>query len=477
MTSEARNAKYKNLDIFVFLVKFTIGMKKRTRRIIFAFFVILFLTVAPLLVFYSMGWRFNWEEKKFTKPGMFYCKTAPRTTNVFLDNKRKGRTDIFFGSLLIENIAPGGHTFKVARSGYHSWEKSLEIKKGELTEAKNIVLIPENPEFRLISKNIRKSFFSTQNQKTIITELEEEQWSLKLIEADKNLKSHLVAEKNLSKEGADLISLKITPDGKNAFLKAGIQGEIRYFVLNISSLPASLEEIELSGAAEVYFHPEESSRIFYLRENELSEMGQKRSLKEVAAVSLEKDGIYLLDQEGFLLKSDYSLSSQEKITNEPFLIKKETKYTIEKVNSHIALLEGKSFYLLKPGENRFEKIAEEVEGIRVSPDSKKISYFSESEIGIIFLESIAGQPKREKGEIQFFSRFSRKIGNVFWYTPHYLIFNSGDKIKVSEIDNRNGMNSVDLAEFPEPEIFWYQEIGKLCLLSRENFFCSDSLIP
>lgn len=452
-------------------------MKRRNRRIIFASFAILFLVVAPLIVFYSMGWRFSWEEKRFIRPGMFYCKTAPRATRVFLDNKKSEKTDVLFGSLLMENISPGNHTFTIEKKDYHPWKKTLEIRKGKVTEAKNIVLIPKNPKFELISKNIENSFFSSRGQQTIMVESGEEQWTLKLVEADKNLKSHLIKKEDISEKNVDLIFLKITPDGKSAFLKAAVAGEINYFLLDISPLPASLEQLDLSGPLNVYFHPKEPSRIFYIKENELSELGQKKSLKGVITASLEGDNIYFLNEEGFVIKTDYAFQSQEKISDSPLPIKQETKYSINKTGSYISLMEGGNFYLLDLEEEKeFKKISENVKRIEISPDNKKIAYFNESEIWVIFLEDIGDQPQRKRGQVQFLSRFSEEVKDVFWYTSHYLIFNTGDKIKVSEIDNRDKINSSDLAEFKEVEIFWYQGINKLCLLSKGNFFCSGPLI-
>jgi len=63
--------------------------------------------------------------------------------------------------------------------------------------------------------------------------------------------------------------------------------------------------------------------------------------------------------------------------------------------------------------------------------------------------------------ILFLTRFSEKIGRIFWLTNDYLIFNVGDKIKIAEIDSRDQLNVIDLAEFNSPQIFWSQKDGKL----------------
>ena len=88
------------------------------------------------------------------------------------------------------------------------------------------------------------------------------------------------------------------------------------------------------------------------------------------------------------------------------------------------------------------------------------------------------QEEKKVGEEIFLTRFSEKIGEVFWLTSHYLIFNTGSKIKIAEIDDRDKINIVDLVEFPDPKIFWNQNNKKLYILSEKNLYTSrERLAP
>jgi hypothetical protein len=108
------------------------------------------------------------------------------------------------------------------------------------------------------------------------------------------------------------------------------------------------------------------------------------------------------------------------------------------------------------------------EMVATSSDKKKVVDSSNYEIWVLFPE--------EKEEV-FITRFSKKIGNVFWLTDHYLIFNVGDKIKIAEIDDRDKINMIDLAEFKNPEIFWDKKSKKLYVLSEGNLYQSEPLLP
>ena len=93
------------------------------------------------------------------------------------------------------------------------------------------------------------------------------------------------------------------------------------------------------------------------------------------------------------------------------------------------------------------------------------------------MEIQSDQTQEESEGKVFLTRFSEKIGSIFWLNNHYLIFNVGDKIKVSEIDARNRINIIDLIEFKSPELFWDKEGEKLYILSDNTLYLSENLLP
>ena len=135
-------------------------MTHKTRNILFITLFILFLIIAPITVFYSLGWRFDWETKKVVQTGVFYFKVWPKNVQVYINGEFKKKTDIFFSSAHIDNLLPGQYEIEIKKDGYYDWKKTLEIKKREVTEGKNIVLIPKNPNFNLLSEQVKDFFFS-----------------------------------------------------------------------------------------------------------------------------------------------------------------------------------------------------------------------------------------------------------------------------------------------------------------------------
>jgi hypothetical protein len=118
----------------------------------------------------------------------------------------------------------------------------------------------------------------------------------------------------------------------------------------------------------------------------------------------------------------------------------------------------------------------EIRGFELSPDSQKIAYFTNYEIWVLYLQDQYDQPRKKAGEDIFLTRLSEKIGKVLWLTNHYLIFSAGNKIKVAEIDDRDRINMMELAEFKEPEIFWDKDRKNLYVLSQKTLYLSESLL-
>lgn len=454
-------------------------MTYKTRTILFLSFLILFLIIAFLAVFYSMGWRFDWETRKITQPGIFYFKVWPRSVQVYLDGELRKKTDFFFGSTLIENLLSKEYEVEIKKEGFHAWKKTLEIKRGEVTETKNIVLIPENPNFTIITNKVNDFFFSPDGEKIV---LKNPGWSLKLFEIDKNVKSHLINEDDIFEDEVELFDLKFSADSSKVLLELGVEEKIDYYLLEIDESPAVLSSLDfLNSPEKVYFLPKDSQKLFVFKENELSEANLSTEeisspiLKDIITFTISYNDVYYLDTSGFVFENKLSFNQEERLNIIPFSIKEETEYEITVLDSYIFLQENNILYVFDENKKSFEKFFEPIKDFKFSHDSQKMVYFNDYEIWVLFLEKKYDQPQKEAGEKLFITRFSEKIDNLFWYTGHYLIFNVGDKIKVVEIDDRDKINIVDLTEFKEPKIFWSNK--KLYILSEENLYVSEELTP
>ena len=476
-------------------------MTKKTRTVLFSICVFLFLVSASAVVFYSQGYRFDFEKKKITKTGAFYFKVLPRSAQIYLNGQLKKETDFIFGSALIENLLPKTYNIQIKKEGYFTWEKTLEIKEKQVTEAKSIVLIPESLGFALLGKEVKDFFFSPDAKKIILEEIRENGWQINLYDLKNNVKSYLIGEKDIAKgeeSRVDFLSLKFSPDSKRILLKVGLREEERYFILDLEKTPPDLISLNFLGAdiEDISFNPQVPQKIFFtkpsgkgIKENEIlqtdlfeanwqSKEISQTILSNLIAYEASGGNIFFISGEGVLFRTDFSGKRQEQISPLPFPIKKEVNLQLLVNFPKILLKENDNLYFLNQDLESFKNLSGPVYNSSFSPDFKKIVYFNNYEIWVLFLEEKFDQPQKKVGEEIFLTRFSEKIGEVFWLTSHYLIFNTGSKIKIAEIDDRDKINIVDLVEFPDPKIFWNQNNKKLYILSEKNLYTSrERLAP
>ena len=433
-------------------------MTKKTRRNLFFICLILFLLIAPSLILYSQGYRFDFETKRISQTGGLFIKAVPKQAEIYLNDEPEKKTDFFFGSTLVENLLPKKYKIEVKKEGYTPWYKTLQVKEREVAEAKNIILFKENLDIETLATRI-KSFWLSPDQKKIVLleegkpssppslspnessvkEGQETDWSLKLYEPDKKVKSHLMEKGDIYLKDPDLLNLEFSEDSKEVFLEIGVQERIEYFSIDLKESPPTLARVEPPTPGP---------------ENALTYTG-------------DDDNLYYLTIFGYLFKN------QDKLTPERFPIKPETSYTLKVLDGRIFLQEKETLFVFNPDSASFEKIFEPVKDFKLSPDSKKLLIFSDYEIWVLFLEDEL--PEKKAGDKVFLVRLSGKIGNCFWIDSHYLVFTSGNRIKISEIDERNRVNTVEAKETKNPEILWSENNKRLYILSEGNFSFLDLL--
>lgn len=444
-------------------------MVRRTRTILFFICVFLVISISPLVIFYCQGYRFDFQTYKISKTGGVFLNINPKQTEIYIDGELVKKTDPFFGSVLIDNLLPKKYSVEVRKDGYSTWSKALNVKEKEVTEAKNIILFQKDQKFDTLSKLVENFWLSPDGKKIILKERGDKNWALKLYDLDKKVKSHLISETDISKTGADLMNLEFSSDSKEIYLDIGAKEQEKNFSLRLDKASPTLVKRTITE--------------------------EKIPIENVVAYQKFSNEIYYLDNSGYLFKTDSYWNFGVKLNETPFSVKQETEYKIEKFFDSVFLRENQNFYLFNPDLKSFISFSEGVKDIKISPDNKKIVYYSDSEIWILFLKDILTQPPKKTGEKLFLFQSPDKINAVFWLNSDYLIFNSEEKIrtsspdsenlvssllseiKIAEIDDRDKINIVDLAEYKDLEISFNGADNKLYFLSEGGFYSSDVLLP
>ncbi|MEK7562662.1 MAG: hypothetical protein AAB509_03215, partial [Patescibacteria group bacterium] len=153
-------------------------------------------------------------------------------------------------------------------------------------------------------------------------------------------------------------------------------------------------------------------------------------IKNVIAFDADQNNIYWVSKDNLLYKSDFSGKEKMKI---------------------------------------FDSFYSPVKSIKISPDHSKILLSNDYEILFAYLNF----PDSEK---IFLNRFSEKIGECLWLNSDYVIFILADKIKISEVDNRNEINMVELPDIKPVKIYFNQQDKKLYVSTKDDILVSEQII-
>lgn len=464
-------------------------MTKRTRTFLFLFLFLFFIVFTPSLILYSQGYRIDWKLKRIAQIGAFYFKVVPSRADILINGKPLKTTDFFFGSALLGNLLPKSYQVEVSKEGYQPWLKQLEIKEKGVTDAKNIVLFPQTPEFRIIADRVKQMWQSPQ-KKTLLLQKDtlEKTWKLVLLNLETTGEETIFT----SKGKEQIWDAQWSPDGTSILLRLVSGERIRSLVLSIeTNHPCNLDPCDLAFLGEpidaVMFSPASKDRVVFakslrnariLREADYvkEEIGAPFG-NSVVTFAAAGETLLWLESDGKLWQQDMSSQDPARIlASLPYSAKQETEYGIHAVGDMIFLQEDTKLLQAPQRDGAFKEIFSGTKTIAVSPDRRRLALSNDFEIWIFYLQDSQDQPLHTAGDKIFLTRLSKGIKNLSWLTSHYLVFSNGEDIRAIEIDDRNAINTANLAQFPDPIVYWRETQNALLVLSQGKAYISEKLL-
>ena len=110
-------------------------MTLRIRRIAYFSFIGVFLIIAPMLVLYTAGFRFNLARVRVERTGSLVVETEVRGATVSINGQPRGATPFE-----MSNLPPDTYRVTIDRAGYFSWQRQVTVSGSRTTFVKYIRL-------------------------------------------------------------------------------------------------------------------------------------------------------------------------------------------------------------------------------------------------------------------------------------------------------------------------------------------------
>lgn len=111
-------------------------LTRRVRRIIMICLIVSFFILAPLVVLYTMGYRFDLATQSIKTTGVLNIDILPKRATVKIN-------DVILDDTMpikLFNRAPGTYAVEISADGYHTWKKDVRIESNQTTYIKGLTL-------------------------------------------------------------------------------------------------------------------------------------------------------------------------------------------------------------------------------------------------------------------------------------------------------------------------------------------------
>lgn len=389
-------------------------MQLPTRRVLFWASAAVFAVLAPLVIGYALGYRFDVAGGGIVRTGALVVETEPGGASVIIDGALARHTGtIFNGTALIRDLMARVHRVQIEKPGYHPWEKEIEIYPAVVTEIRNVRL-----------------------------------WPLKPIDE---------AVGELAATGARVVpeTIRFSPDGthllwatESTVRQARGAAERAWFVQRSSGdVPAApLPTGVTPGEARVRWSSD--SRLLVVETKtawwrlDRDRLGDPTALPPIPAprVVLNATTVLAIDGAGILSVYQLTSSSTQAVSRVAVIPSPSLDDELIAPNvEHIALRtrEG-TLRIFNPDEKTFVGVANGVVDARFSPDGTRLLWRTNRELWV-----------RTADTDELITRFADPIAAAIWEARSaHILFSVGGILKVIELDRQGGRIITDLTALP-----------------------------
>ncbi|MBI3305326.1 PEGA domain-containing protein [Candidatus Parcubacteria bacterium] len=396
-------------------------MKLATRRFLFWLSIGFFVVLAPLVIGYAIGYRFDFSEGGLVRTGALFVEAEPKRVEIIIDGKPTKRTGtIITNSTFVRDLAPGRHRVRLEKESYQPWEKELEIRPAVVTEVRGARLWPAGraPENVAVLGQIDPGTLRPSPD------------GRALVWASTSGRVRTWLKKDL-------------PDGQ-----VGILDFATLFGLNSRSAATFASAATVDWSADSQYLVVRRGADWWRLSLDIRRVERLPRLNGPGLV-LTPDTALTIDELGIL--NAFSLPNQniEAIATaaiNPIPTPADRLIALDR--DHVLLLDHTgTLRWFNPKSQLFEGLATRVRDSVFSPDRTKILWRTATELWVRSLTP--------EGQSELVTRLSSPLAQALWADRQsaHILFSTGDAVKAIELDARSGRNSADLISVNAPTVF------------------------
>ncbi len=442
------------------------------RRIFFWSLVMLYIAIISVLIPFAFGYHFSFERGVFVYAGSITIKANPRNVRITLDNRPVKNVSYINNTYHINGVAPGDHTIDIMRDGFQFLTKDLTVSSGVSTELWNIILPRTHYQRTIIGTVPSPIFYRAANNALFATpHVQDGKLSITITDAttqDRPTQKTITVPTRTPTIFSPVQNVEWSHDAKMLIVPVSTK-DLTTDIYRTDAIIVTIDGAshwslrnlfpEAQRITAVRWNPHANNILYAQIDNTLVEItlpqNRRKDVRtalianDVRTYTIANDALYYLAaQTGIVNRVTPNTTTHRQITATPTQIASDENVTLTVYDDDRLVIRGNTSGLLEVFDRTFAQkhtLHTNIRGTQFSDDGKKLLYWNDQEIHVLFLRQWNVQPLRNAGSDATIARFSMPVTNVQWVRDYeHVLYTVDDTIKLTSLDERGGRSTHSL---------------------------------
>ena len=459
------------------------------RKILFYFFLALYLVLCPVIILYAFGYIFTPKvEEGFAKTGLIHIETLPANASLSIAKRRSAdRTPA-----TIRNLLPGTYEVTILLNGYRPWGRKVEVEPGKAVNLEKILLVPLSLKIRTVVAKPFEDLWPVPGTRFLLLKNAGRAGNLWLFDWKDGV-SRPVLPRASSFATAELVRVFTMKESPFVILQVKTPGGLKFLGCQLDKERSEVKDLSglfLGGEPQEILweggHPE---YLFALRGQDLSRLDLEKMtvfpdfLPKVQGFGLFKNKVYALRGSSLIRAGFNAKRGEETLVEKGLflenLFRGEEKYKIDFISNNTICFRGARGELFSNA-LPYRFVDQGVQGYQSEPGGRKIVLWQRERVGVLDFE----KPERRKEffergpEIKWVFEKGKNIRQAYFVLDAaYVLFCDEDKLALSRTGERENSPTELVGVRKGSGFFYAEKTGKLYYLEsfRGELVAADIL--
>ncbi len=440
------------------------------RRVIFAFFALLYLVVCPAVILYALGYLVKpGTDPRFVKTGLISIATIPSGANVYLGNRRYTQLT----PSVLRNLIPGSYPVRLAMKGYQGWSRTVDVKPSRATVLDSVLLVPWQWPQKTLFEDSFDDLVPFPRREFLLLKRGTRLEGAVLYDA-KTSKVWPLIDKGAPLADARILAQTVMPGGLALLMR--LHAYDRELILWVEARPrkepqvVDVTKLFLSKPQRVLWEASDKHHLFSLKSGvldriDLSEQSVAPSLIEgVRGFGLLHRRLYVLKDDGTVLRTDMENKAPEILHRNDAvsrLLEAETaKVTLYPISDDLILFLNERGQLMA-NQFPFVLVDEGVVGLSYNLQPEQLLVWTRTRLGVLDLTTETSNNtdgKRSLRDVHWTDVAAQSIKYAWWvHEGRNILFQDQERIRLARIETPQPAEIYDITRVKRDSQSWYNE--------------------